>query len=77
MHALIRETLYGELTITRRVRLHRRVGEAIERLAQGSADPPLADLAYHFVHTASADTAGKAIDYATRAGDHAADDAGA
>ena len=72
VHALIRETLYGELTITRRVRLHRRVGEALERLAQGSADPPLADLAYHFVHTASADTAGKAIDYATRAGDHAA-----
>ena len=73
MHALIRETLYGELTTTRRVRLHRRVGEAIERLAHGRPDPPLADLAYHFVQAASADTADKAIDYATRAGDRAAD----
>ena len=73
VHALIRETLYGELTTTRRVRLHRRVGEAIERLAQGRSDPPLADLAYHFVQAASADTADKAIDYATRAGDRTAD----
>ena len=73
VHALIRETLYGELTTTRRVRLHRRVGEAIERLAQGRSDPPLADLAYHFVQAASADAADKAIDYATRAGDRAAD----
>ena len=73
VHALIRETLYGELTTTRRVRLHRRVGEAIERLAQGRSDQPLADLAYHFVQAASADVADKAIDYATRAGDRAAD----
>jgi hypothetical protein len=65
--------LYEELTTTRRVRLHRRVGEAIERLARGRSDPPLADLAYHFVQAASADVADKAIDYATRAGDRAAD----
>jgi len=73
VHALIRETLHGELTTTRRARLHRRVGEAIERLTHGRPDPPLADLAYHFVQAASADTADKAIDYATRAGDGAAD----
>ena len=73
VHALIRETLYGALTATRRVRLHRRVGEAIERLAQRRPDPPLADLAYHFGQAASPDTADKAIDYATRAGDRAAD----
>jgi hypothetical protein len=49
------------------------VGEAIEALARGRSDPPLADLAHHFVQAASADTADKAIDYATRAGDRAAD----
>jgi len=53
LHALIRETLYGELTSTRRVRLHRRVGEAIEQLAEGSPTPPLADLAYHFAQAAA------------------------
>jgi hypothetical protein len=62
VHALIRETLDEELTTTRRVRLHRRLGEAIERLAHGRSDPPLADLAYHFVQAASADVADKAID---------------
>jgi len=31
-HALIRETLYDELSTTRRVRLHRQVGEALEGL---------------------------------------------
>jgi tetratricopeptide (TPR) repeat protein len=73
VHALIRETLYEDLTRARRARLHRRVGEAIERLSQQRPDPPLADLAYHFVQAASPDTVDKAIDYATRAGDRAAD----
>jgi tetratricopeptide (TPR) repeat protein len=73
VHALIRETLYGELSTTRRVRLHRRVGETIERLTRRAPNPPLADLAYHFVQAASAGVVGKAIDYAVRAGDRAAE----
>ena len=72
MHALIRETLYGELTSSRRVRLHRRVGETIERLAEGQPTP-VADLAYHFVQAASTETTDKAIDYAVRAGERAAE----
>jgi tetratricopeptide (TPR) repeat protein len=72
-HSLIRETLYAELTSSRRVRLHRRVGEVIERLAAGRTNPPLADLAYHFVQAASTDTAEKAIAYSIRAGDRAAE----
>ena len=36
-HALIRETLYEELSTTRRVRLHRQIGEALEELdAEGN-----------------------------------------
>ncbi|MEO8457000.1 MAG: protein kinase, partial [Chloroflexota bacterium] len=31
-HALIRETLYEELSTTRRIRLHRQIGEALEEL---------------------------------------------
>jgi DNA-binding winged helix-turn-helix (wHTH) protein/tetratricopeptide (TPR) repeat protein len=72
-HALIRETLYSELNSPRRVRLHRRVADAIERLAQDMPNPPLAELAYHFSQAASTGTVDKAIDYATRAGDRAAD----
>jgi DNA-binding winged helix-turn-helix (wHTH) protein/tetratricopeptide (TPR) repeat protein len=73
VHALIREALYGELSSPRRVRLHRRVAEAIERLTENRPNPPLAELAYHFSQAASAGAADKAIDYATRAGDRAAD----
>jgi predicted Ser/Thr protein kinase/tetratricopeptide (TPR) repeat protein len=72
-HALIRQTLYGELTSSRRARLHRRIGEALERLTQGRPSQPLADLAYHFTQAAPGGHAEKAIDYATRAGDRAAD----
>ena len=73
MHALIRETLYNELSSPRRVRLHRRVADAIERLTENMPNPPLAELAYHFSQAASAGAVEKAIDYATRAGDRAAD----
>ena len=71
VHALIRETLYGDLSALRRSRLHRRVGEVLERLAGDRPNPPYADLAHHFVRSASVDTADKAIEYATRAGDRA------
>ena len=73
MHALIRETLYNELSSPRRVRLHRCVADAIERLTQHMPNPPLAELAYHFSQAASAGAVDKAVDYATRAGDRAAD----
>ncbi len=70
-HALVRDTLYEELTAARRARLHRLVAEAIERLAP-SDDPPLADLAYHYAQAASAAVAHKAIEYAIRAAERAA-----
>ena len=73
LHALIRETLYAELSPSRRRRLHQRVGEAMERLAERKPTPPLADLAYHFFKAMSAESADRAVDYATRAGDRAAD----
>jgi hypothetical protein len=73
MHALIRETLYSELSSPRRVKLHRRIADAIEDLAQGMPNPRLAELAFHFSQAASAGAGEKAIDYATQAGDRAAD----
>jgi len=71
-HALIRQTLYSELSSQRRGKLHRRVADAIERLARNMPTPPLAELAYHFSQAASAGAVDKAIDYATQAGDRAA-----
>ncbi len=65
-HALIRETLYEELSTTRRVRLHRQIGEALEEL---DGEGNLAQLAYHFGEAASSGEVQKAVDYARRAGD--------
>jgi len=70
VHALIRETVYEELSGPRRARMHRKIGEALERI-KGNA-PPLADLAYHFHEAVTVGTVEKAVEYATRAGDAAA-----
>lgn len=47
-HALIQQTLYEELSSIRRQRLHRQVGEALERVYEGRLDPYIEALAYHF-----------------------------
>jgi class 3 adenylate cyclase len=70
-HALIRETLYEELGTTRRVRLHRQIGEVLEALHSDNLEPHLPELAYHFSEGAQGGDVDKAIDYATRAGERA------
>ena len=72
-HALVRQTLYEGLTTTRRARLHRRVGDALEALFTGAFEPPLAELAYHYWQAAGFGDAAKAIDYAWQAGDRSTD----
>ncbi len=71
-HALVRATLYEELTGARRVVLHRKVAEAIEVVHAGALDDYLPPLAHHWAQAAApAAEAAKAIEYATRAGDRA------
>jgi tetratricopeptide (TPR) repeat protein len=72
-HALVRETLYDELSAPRRARLHRKVGEAIESVHHAAIDAHVVDLAHHYFQSATAD---RAIDYCTRAGDRAIAQAG-
>jgi class 3 adenylate cyclase len=71
-HALIRATLYDEITAARRVALHQRVAEAIETIHADGLDDYLPALALHWSRASapSAQTA-RAIDYASRAGDRA------
>ncbi|MEE8369234.1 MAG: adenylate/guanylate cyclase domain-containing protein, partial [Dehalococcoidia bacterium] len=70
-HALIRETLYEELGTTRRVRLHRQIGEALEAIHGDNLEPHLAELAHHFSESVQGGDVDKAIEYATRAGERA------
>ncbi|MEK6285150.1 MAG: protein kinase [Acidobacteriota bacterium] len=67
VHALIRETLYDEISTARRVRFHRRIGEVLEKLYANSLDSHLPELAYHFFQASPAGNSDKAIDYAIRA----------
>ena len=67
VHALIRETLYDEISVTRRVRLHRRIGEVLEKLYGNNLDAHLPELAYHFFQASPAGNSDKAMDYALRA----------
>jgi class 3 adenylate cyclase len=69
-HALIRHTLYEELSTPRRVLLHRQIGESLERLYAAEIEAHLAELAHHFYQDASTQPE-RALDYAVRAGDRA------
>jgi DNA-binding SARP family transcriptional activator len=70
-HALIRQILYEELSSTRRARMHRQIGEAIE--ARGSASADVEALAHHFAEAALDGQALKAAHYALAAAIAAAD----
>jgi DNA-binding CsgD family transcriptional regulator len=69
-HALVREVLYEGLPAARRIRLHGRVGEALEAVYVADAGPHLAELAHHFVAAAPGSQAivGRAVRVAAAAG---------
>jgi DNA-binding SARP family transcriptional activator len=65
-HALVRQTIYEQHSAARRMRLHRRLGEALEQRAD--ANEFVAALAHHFAQAAADGQAPKAAAYALRAG---------
>ena len=71
VHVLIRETLYGDLPALERARLHRHVGLALETLHEEAREAPLAELARHFFYATPLGDIGRAVEYATRAGERA------
>ncbi|MFN8634909.1 MAG: tetratricopeptide repeat protein [Chloroflexota bacterium] len=72
-HALLREAAYGKLSAPRRIWMHARAGEALERLAGSRASDRAAELAYHFYASrAGADSRDKALRYSLEAGRRAA-----
>jgi DNA-binding SARP family transcriptional activator len=71
-HALIRDTLYDELTPARRMQLHQRTAEALEEAHAEDLGPRLSEIAYHYLAAAPAGAVDKAVEYARRAGDRAA-----
>jgi len=67
-HALVQETLYGELSLARKQRVHLRAGRALEHARAGRLEPLVGQLAHHFYQ---GNDAAKAIDYCRKAGEAA------
>ncbi|MEE9234922.1 MAG: AAA family ATPase, partial [Candidatus Acidoferrales bacterium] len=79
-HALIQETLTAELSLTRRVRLHARIAQALENLYGDDAESHAAELAYHFSRAEAVTGPDKLVRYSLLAGErgfasHAYEDA--
>ena len=70
-HALIQETLAAELSLTRRVRLHGRIAEALEELYGADAGAHAAELAHHFAQAEAVVGTEKLVRYSLAAGERA------
>jgi class 3 adenylate cyclase len=67
-HALVQEALYEELGVTQRVRLHRRIAEAIEEICVDDREAHLGELAHHFLQAQELE---RAIEYSVEAAERA------
>ena len=70
-HALIHETLLSELSAARRVRLHVRIGQALEELYGTGAEAHAAELARHFAEAEPVLGPEKLVKYSLLAGERA------
>ncbi|TDO14340.1 putative ATPase [Mycobacterium sp. BK086] len=70
-HALVRQSLLAELPSVRRMRLHQKIGAALESELGDADDDRLDELAYHYFECAWAGNAAKAVEYCRRAADQA------
>ncbi len=71
VHALVRETLYDELSTPQRVRLHRRAGLVLEARHGEQQNAPWAEIAHHFFEGAAAGDVEPALVYGARAAERA------
>jgi class 3 adenylate cyclase len=70
-HALVRQSLYEELSRTRRSRLHRRVAVILQAKFHDCVAAHAAELAFHYAEGAAAGSAAEALVFARMAGEGA------
>ncbi len=70
-HALIQETLAGELSTSRKVRLHARIAEALELLYGAETEGHASELAFHFAEAQTVLGMEKLVHYSLLAGERA------
>jgi DNA-binding CsgD family transcriptional regulator len=71
VHALVRQTLYEEMSPSRQARLHRRIAQAIEVVARGDEERHAAELAMQYHRSRSLPGAERGIRSALTAADQA------
>ncbi|MDP6514056.1 MAG: AAA family ATPase, partial [SAR202 cluster bacterium] len=71
---LVQETLVDELSLTRRVRLHARIMEALEKIYAGDVDAHCAELAYHSLEAVAVAGPENMVMYSLMAGERAMND---
>ncbi len=67
-HALVQQTLVEELSTSRRVRMHARIGEVLEELYGNDLEARAAELAYHFSEAQTLVGTEKLVHYSFTAG---------
>jgi DNA-binding CsgD family transcriptional regulator len=67
-HALVRQTLYEQMSSSRRARLHRRLAEVLERLHEGDPTPVAAELVRQYQESATLPGAERGAIHAVAAG---------
>ena len=70
-HTLIQDTLSGELSSSRKVRIHARIAEALERLYGDTAESQAAELAHHFGESRAVTGNQSMVHYCILAGEQA------
>lgn len=70
-HTLIRDTLYDELPMARRLLLHRQVAEMLEGTHANDLEPVLGQIAQHYYRAAQTGCVDKAVEFAMKAADRA------
>jgi DNA-binding CsgD family transcriptional regulator len=70
-HAFFRQTLYDEIMVPRRIRLHQQVARALEDVHRRRLDDHAAELAEHYSFSSETGDLSKALAYAALAARHA------